>query len=190
MKSLISTFLLTGAIMIFSGCSEENSLVPGLDLTEPGTASLKSAVKKPAAHLVGVMDLEFDLFADPLNDPVWVGTIDIEGYGIYGMRFFHPDPPRDFSKASPFEETFEIYSLTENENVVLAGPDVGVLTLAKMPDPCPYRMNGTIEIAEPPFEAWLGRNVHMKGTITWQVLSLPDGPTVAPATAPGVFRIN
>ena len=47
-----------------------------------------------------------------------------------------------------------------------------------------------IEVAEEPFEMWLGRHVHMSGIITWQVLETPDGPVIAPATAPGILRIN
>lgn len=194
MKSTIFSLLLFGAVTLFLGCSEENSLVPGLDQTEPGSGVLKSAVK-PSANLRGVMDLVSDLDAVWPDDPVWVGTIEFEGYGTYGMRFYHLSPFRDYSQASPFEEWFEIYTLTEDEEdetVVLAGPDVGVTTLAnKPPEPCPYRMNGEIEVATEPFEGWLGRHVHMRGMITWQVLTLPDGSVVvAPETAPGVFRIN
>jgi hypothetical protein len=51
-------------------------------------------------------------------------------------------------------------------------------------------MNGEIDVANAPFAEWLGRNVHMSGVITWQVLDTPDGPIVAPETAPGTFRIN
>lgn len=191
MKSTFFSFLLIGAVTLFIGCSEENSLVPGLDLTEPGSSSLKSAIK-PTANLCGVMDLDFDLAAVVPDDPVWVGTVEFEAYGSYGMRFYHLSPFRDYSQASPFEEWFEIYTLTGDETVVLAGPDVGVTTLAnKPPEPCPYRMNGEIEVAEEPFEGWLGGHVHMSGMITWQVLTLPDGSiVVAPETAPGVFRVN
>lgn len=191
MKSTFLLILLIGAVTLFSGCSEDNSLIPGLDQTETESASLKSAVK-PSANLRGVMDLVFNLGAESPDVPVWVGTIEIEGYDNYGMRFYHLSPFRDYSQASPFEEWFEIFTLTEDETVVLAGPDVGVTTLAnKPPEPCTYRMNGEIEIALEPFEDWLGRHVHMKGMITWQVFTLPDNSVVvAPATAPGVFRVN
>jgi hypothetical protein len=135
------------------------------------------------------MELDFT-FGEWPEEPVWVGTISFEGFGDYGIRFFHLSPFRDYSQASPFEERFEIYN-TGDEAVVLAGPDVGVTTLAnKPPEPCTYRMNGEIDVATEPFEMWLGRNVHMSGIITWQVLDTPDGPVIAPATAPGTFRIN
>ena len=186
MKNTIFTILLSGAIILFIGCSNENFLVPTLD---EGTETLKST--KPAATLNGIMDLNFDLFAVWPDDPVWVGTVTFEEYGEYGMRFYHLSPFRDYSQASPFEEWWEIYTL-DDETVVLAGPDKGLTTLAnKPPEPCKYRMNGEIEVAEEPFEGWLGRNVHMQGTITWQVLTLPDGSTaVAPELAPGTFRAN
>ncbi|MHA1979267.1 MAG: hypothetical protein ACW98I_20360 [Candidatus Hodarchaeales archaeon] len=142
--------------------------------------------KKP---LIGDMELDFTFGAWP-EEPVWVGTIDIEGYGVFGMRFFHLTPFRDYSQVSPFEETFEIYDL-ETEVVVLGGPDIGRTILAnKPPEPVKYVMNGEIDVATWPFEMWLGRNVHMCGIITWQIFETPDGPVVAPATAPGIFRIN
>lgn len=191
MKSKTISILVIGAVTLLLACSEDNSMVPGLDQAEPGSGSLKTAAK-PSANLRGEMDLTFDLSAEVPDDPVWVGTIEIEDYGTYGMRFYHLSPFRDYSQASPFEEWFEIYTLTVDEKVVLAGPDVGVTTLAnKPPEPCSYRMNGEIEVAEAPFEEWMGRPVHMKGMITWQILTLPDGSiVVAPESAPGVFRIN
>jgi hypothetical protein len=186
MKSSIFLFLVFGVALFISGCSEDNSLVPGSDQSDQGSSSLKSTAK-PSANLTGEMDLYFDLTSVPPTDPVWVGTIDFEGYGTYGMRFFHLSPFRDYSQASPFEEYFEIYDLTD-ATIVLAGPDVGVTTLAnKPPEPCKYRMNGEIDVAAEPFEGWLGRHVHMSGMITWQII--PEvGPV--PATAPGIFRIN
>jgi hypothetical protein len=52
-----------------------------------------------------------------------------------------------------------------------------------------YRMNGGVNGASEPFEAWLGRNVHMSGTIEWY--DAPDMPwDGAPHFAPGVFRAN
>ncbi len=191
MKNLILLFLVFGAALLISGCSEDNSMVPGSDQNEQGARYLKSTAK-PSANLRGEMDLYFDLTAVVPDDPVWVGTITFEGNGTYGMRFYHLSPFRDYSQASPFEEYFEIFTLTPDSTVILAGPDVGVTTTAnKPPEPCTYRMNGEIEVAAAPFEGWLGRHVHMGGIITWQILTLPDGSTViAPETAPGIFRIN
>ncbi len=138
------------------------------------------------------MDLQFNLAGVPPGDPSWIGTIDFEGYGTFGIRFFHLSPFKDYSQASPFEEWWEIYMLTPDEKVVMAGPDEGVLTLAnKPPEPCKGHMNGKIDIALEPFEGWLGRNVHMSGLAYWQELTMPDGTSViVPVAAPLIFRAN
>ncbi|MHA1947481.1 MAG: hypothetical protein ACXAC6_05675 [Candidatus Hodarchaeales archaeon] len=142
--------------------------------------------------LRGTMTLDFAPFAVWPEEPVWVGTIDIDGYGVYGMRFFHLTPFKDYSQASPFEEYFEIYNL--DTGVVLGGSDVGLTVLAnKPPEPVKYIMNGMVLEATGGFEEWLGRNVHMSGIITWTFLILPDGTQtdiLVPDTAPGTFRIN
>jgi hypothetical protein len=185
MKRSILMFLVIGVIIIFFGCSEDSLMTP-----ESDQASTRLKGTKPAANLTGEMDLYFDLAAVWPDDPVWVGTVTFEDYGVYGMRFYHLSPFKEYSQASPFEDYFEIYNLSD-ETVVLGGPDVGVTVLAnKPPDPTKYHMNGEIDAAAEPFEEWLGRNVHMSGVITWQVLSTPDGPVVAPATAPGTIRLN
>jgi hypothetical protein len=184
---LCSIFFVLSAFLIFT-CSVDNPTAPQISQSDQVPALL---AKKPAPNLIGEMDLYFELLAVPPDDPVWVGTITFEEYGTFGMRFFHLSPFRDYSQASPFEEYFEIYD--DDEIVVLAGPDVGVTTLAnKPPEDTKYRMNGEIEVAEPPFEEeWLGRKVHMSGVITWEFVTLDDGTvTLAPATAPGTFRIN
>lgn len=187
MKNSILLFLVFGAALLISGCSEDNSMVPGSDQNELGSSSLKSTAK-PSANLRGEMDLYFDLTAVVPDDPVWVGTITFEGNGTYGMRFYHLSPFRDYSQASPFEEWFEIYDVYDETIVYLAGPDVGVTVLAnKPPEPCTYRMNGEIEVAIEPFAEWIGRHVHMSGVITWQVI---PGVGPVPDTAPGKFRIN
>jgi len=186
MKISILLYLVFGAALLLSGCSEDNSMVPGSDQNEQGSVYLKSTAK-PSANLRGEMDLYFTFGQWP-EEPVWAGTIDLEGYGVYGMRFYHLSEFKEYSQASPFEEYFEIFTLTADETVVLAGPDVGITTLAnKPPEPTRYRMNGEIEVAIEPFEGWLGRNVHMSGVITWQVI---PGVGPVPDTAPGKFRIN
>jgi len=174
-----------GATIFFFGCSKDDSLTPESDPGNLTESSLKSA-KKPSAHLTGAMDLYFNpgIFTDPTL-PVWEGTIDLEGYGLYGMRFFSLSPQKGYSQASPFEEYFEIFE-TGDETVVLAGHDAGVSTLANSK----YRMNGEIEVANAPFEMWLGRGVHMSGIITWQNIGTPEAPVMVPETAPGTFRIN
>lgn len=196
MKRYINLFLVLGAILLIYGCSEKDELSPNSDSpaiaqSEEVSPLLKSA-KKPAANLIGEMDLYFTFGDWEAGDSVWAGTVTFEDYGTYGMHFYHLTPFKEYSQASPFEEWFEIYELgTDPIVVVLAGPDVGVTTTAnKPPEPCKYRMNGEIEVAEAPFEGWLGRHVHMSGEITWQILQTPDGPVVVPETAPGIFRVN
>ncbi len=184
MKRSILMFLVIGVTIVFLGCSEDSPMTPGSD---QATTRLKGT--KPSANLIGAMELDFT-FGNWPAEPVWVGTVTFEDYGVYGIRFYHLSPFKDYSQVSPFEEYFEIYDLSD-ETVVLGGPDAGVTVLAnKPPDPTKYVMNGEIDVATAPFEAWLGRNVHMSGVITWQVLSTPDGPVVVPATAPGTLRIN
>jgi hypothetical protein len=186
MKTSVFGLLIFGAFLVFTGCSEDSFLVPELNETDLVSSQLKSAVK-PAANLKGTMDLTF-----MGTNPVWVGTITFQGYpDAYGMRFFHLSPQKGFSQASPFEEYFEIYDMDDPDHVYLGGPDVGVTVLAnKPPEPCTYRMNGEIDVANAPFEMWLGRHVHMGGIITWQVLTIDGETVVLPLNAPGKFRIN
>ena len=194
MKRSIVVLLVIGVTIIFFGCSHDNSLTVGPDLGDQATAPL---AKKPSPNLRGTMDLYYDVTAAWPEEPVWVGTIDIEGHGTYSMRFFHLTLFKEYSQASPFEERFEIYEEGgdpdnyEDDVIYLAGPDVGVTTLAnKPPDPCKYRMNGEIDVATGPFEMWMGRKVHMSGIITWKNLGTSEEPVYAPDTAPGTLRIN
>jgi hypothetical protein len=192
MKNSVLMFLVIGVTVFFFGCSEHYSVAPELDPSDQDATSLKSG-KKPSANLKGTMELTFNLAGafDP-EIPVWEGTIMLEGYqDAFGLRFFHLSPDKGFSQASPFEETFQIYNLNDPGQVYLAGPDVGVTTLAnKPPDPCKYRMNGEIDVANPPFAGWLGRNVHMSGIITWENIGTAEEPIIVPKEAPGILRIN
>ena len=191
MKNLRLLFVSTVTVIAFIGCSENDPLIvdPVADNSMESSA-LKSA--KPAAHLIGVANLQINLEGVPPDDPTWIGSIDFEGYGTFGIRYFHLSPFRDYSQASPFEEWWEVYTLDADETVVMAGPDAGVLTLANKPyGPCPGRMNGKIEVASGSFEPWLGRNVHMSGWVTFQELGLPDGTTIMiPICGPLAFRVN
>lgn len=183
MKRSRLVFLIIGVSIIFFGCSKDDFSAPDLGQSDQQIASLKSA--KTSSKLVGIMDLYFNLafLGDP-NLPVWEGTISFDGTE-YGMRFFSLSEQKGFSKASPFEERFEIYDLGD-ETVYLAGFDEGVTTLANSK----YRMNGEVDTSIGPFDGWLDRPVHMSGVITWQELTTPDGIIVLPATAPGTFRMN
>ena len=187
MKSSRLMVLIIGVAIVVSACSKDDLFAPGLDQSDPEETTLKAA-KKPAAKLVGIMALDFNLLViDDPTLPVWEGTIDFGVHGIYGMRFFNIGGEGNVnSKASPFEEIFEIYELADEDVILLAGHDEGVTTLANSK----YRMNGEIEVANVPFEMWLGRKVHMSGDITWVNLGSPEDPVMVPETAPGVFRIN
>ena len=177
MKHSIIFFLIIGVAMLFWSCSENHSTAPELSQSDLVTNSL---AKKPAANLIGTMELDF-MFVNP----VWVGTVDLEGYGVYGIRFENLGGI-DVGQASHFVENFEIYDLLSPTTIYMGASDFGVVSMANSK----YRMNGEIDVAIAPFEMWLGRHVHMSGEITWQVLETPDGPVVAPATAPGTLRIN
>ena len=195
MKRSICMFLISGMIIIYSGCSEDNVISP---VSQPSGLVAASSVnpsdnaRKPSSHLTGTMDLNFTGHVG-LENPIWIGTINIEGFGEFGMRFFHLSPPKGFSQASPFEEYWEIFDSADPTVVYLGGSDEGVTTLAnKPPDPCNYVMNGEVKVANEPFDNWMGRNVHMSGIITFQFITLPDGTVQGPvpATAPGTFQIN
>ena len=184
MKRLILMFLVIGTVLIFFGCQEESALAPELGESNPELMYLA----KPLPNLVGTMALDFTFGAWP-EVPVWVGTITFDGYGefdgVYGIRFFHLSPLKEYSQASPFEEYFEIYDLEDVDVVYLGGPDAGVTTLAnKPPEPTKYRMNGEIDTATGDFEVWMGRNVHINGIAFWAIYP------VLPDYATGTFRIN
>ncbi len=182
-------FLAIGAAIIFSGCSKDEFLAPELDQIDQAESTLKSATK-PAAHLTGIMALDFNLFflGNPAL-PVWEGTIDLEGYGLYGMRFFSLSAPRDYSQASPFEEDFIIYELGNPTNVYAEGWEAGVASHAnRAPDPMKFVTNGKIEKAYGPLEMWEGRNVHISGIVENWV----DHPIygLIPEYATSTMRIN
>ena len=163
--------------MIFVSCNENNPISPELSQMDLSNTTL---TKKPVATLNGTMELDF-----MFENPVWVGKVDLEGYGEYGIRFYNLGG-KDVGNASHFVENFEIYDLQSPTTIYLGASDFGVVSLANSK----YRMNGEVDMANAPFTDWLGRNVHMSGIITWQTLETPDGPVVAPATAPGILRIN
>ena len=162
-----------------------------------------ATAKKP---LVGDMELEFNLNFDttwPCNHITWAGTVDFDG-DMYEMIFI-PTDAKDVGNAHHFWEDWLIYPYDPQNPLfvwgdfeprvlvacdpgevspVLWGTDKGVSSPNSK-----YRMNGTIDGAEPPFEDWLGRNVHMSGTIEWyDDVALPWFG--APHYAPGVFRAH
>ena len=170
MKLSILVFLIIGATLIFFGCSEKNPSAPGLSQSDQVTHTLA----KP--HLTGTTDADFV----PSNAPhYWVGTINIDG-DTYGLRFESLGPPRPYPQASPFKEYFEIYEEGDVTNVYLAGPNAGVLNYGNSK----FVANGEVEVANFPFEMYLGRNVHISGTVIWEIFP------VLPDQAIGTLRIN
>jgi hypothetical protein len=151
--------------------------------------------------LIGTMDLQFNLGSLEPGDevPGWVGTVTIDGVD-YGMAFFNLGTGKPFDSQPSggvifFEETWVIYQdlhfvfeeveggfiLTEFDpgDVLLSGYDRGVVTVANGT----YRMNGFVEEANGPYTSWLGRQVHMSGTVIFSAQGAPN-------FAPGTFRLN
>ena len=177
MKKLIFIFLFFGIATLYIGCSDNNPSAPQLNQSDQVTKTLD---KKPAPNLIGVMDLTF-VYNPAVSDVAWEGTIDFEGYPTYGIRFHHTGGEIK-GQSNHFEESFEIF---DGSGVLLAGPDAGVEPIAnKPPAPVKYMSNGVVEVANAPFEMWLGRNTHMSGIVIF------DQVTGVPLTAPGTFRIN
>jgi hypothetical protein len=167
-------FLFIGIALLYFGCSENNSSAPGLSQSDQVTNFLAKR------SLTGPVYLDFTTANPPY---FWVGTVTF-GTETYDLRFKSvgnppPPPPRAFVFAERFE-IYEVGHLGDPDYLLLEGPDAGVV-------PCgndKYVANGKVEIANEPFEIWLGRNVHTNGVITWIV------PCVLPAGATGTFRIN
>jgi hypothetical protein len=169
MKLSILVFLVIGATLIFFGCSENNPSAPGLSQSDLVTHTLA----KP--HLTGTTDTDFT----GVFPYFWVGTIIIDDV-TYGLRFESVGPPPPLPpRAFVFKERFEIWD-EEFNTLYLAGTDDGVLNYGNSK----FVMNGEVEVANEPFEMWMGRNVHISGTVFWEIY--PVLPDYALAT----FRIN
>ena len=168
MKLSILVFLVIGATLIFFGCSENNPSAPGLSQNDQVTNTLA----KP--HLTGTTYCDFT----GVPPYFWVGTITIDDV-IYDLRFKSLGDPPSPPRASQFEEEFEISS-DGFTTLLLQGPNAGVLNFGNSK----FVANGEVEVANAPFEMWLGRNVHISGTVFWEIF--PVLPDYALAT----FRIN
>jgi hypothetical protein len=180
MKHLMLVFLVIGATLIFFGCSENSTSAPELSQGDQVTNSLA----KP--HLTGHQVTPFTLTPPTF----WNGTVDFGEDGKYGLTFVSYEPPRAYSQASPFYEDFSIYELGNPANVYLKGWNAGVVTYANNPpDPCKFLANGKVEEAYGPLEEWLGRNVHIRGTVFWNPVPHPDFGLL-PDHAEATFRIN
>lgn len=156
------------------------------------------SAKKP---LIGHMELYLILEPQtPYSYPqgefelvTWEGKITFKAE--YYMRFFilgsgKPGNP-ETGKASHFGEIWEIWTADPDECglPILWGTDEG-LTNVEKDLTWKYRMNGIVKEAfdyegYPEFSMWAGRNVHMSGTIIWNLVPFAVG-----SEAPGIFRIN
>ena len=168
--------------------------------------------KKP---LRGSMDLEFNVWWHPLlggpgyNEweiPDWMGTITFDGDDTeYGMAFFAFTTGKPFDEQNPgmaffFGEIWAIYEDVElitildeegnfvsqefiGTNLLMWGYDYGVTVGSN----AKYHMNGDVQFDDI-FGVYVGRHVHMSGTITYYT----EGPfTGFPNYSDdGQFRVN
>jgi len=184
MKTSNLWLLVMGMIMLSFGCTENPFLPsPEDDMPLKQNACLKSA-KKPASNLVGDTDVPFTMTPPTF----WNGTVDFGSQGVFGLTFFSEGEPRDYSQASPYNETWVIYyegtDYNDPANVVMRGWNKGVVTYAnKMPDPINFLANGEVMEAYGPFEEWEGCNFHIKGLVYLVIPGLPE-------KAVGQIRIN
>ena len=171
MKSLISIFLFVGIVTLYIGCSDNNPSAPALSQDDQVTNTLD---KKPAANLIGVMELTFV----GSGGVSWEGTIDFEGYPQYQIYFHGSAESEERGKSYHFVESFEIM---DGSVLLLAVSDEGIEPGNLKSETPMYMSNGVVTEANPPFAEWLGRKTHMSGIVTLDT---------NPWTAPGILRIN
>ena len=172
MKNLIYIFLFFGIALLYISCSDNNPSSPQLNQTNLVSNTLD---KKPAANLVGVMELTY------VGAVVsWTGTITFEDYGTFEINFYGSPESEERGKSFHFVERFEI--LDGGVNIVLAVSDEGIEPGNLKADTFKYMSNGIVTDASAPFEMWLDRNTHMSGIIDFD----EDGNMIAP----GILRIN
>jgi len=172
MKSLISIFLFVGIVTLYIGCSDNNPSAPALSQDDQVTNTLD---KKPAANLIGVMELTFV----GSGGVSWEGTIDFEGYPQYQIYFHDSAESEERGKSYHFVESFEIM---DGSVLLLAVSDEGIEPGNLKVETPMYMSNGVVTEANPPFAEWLGRKTHMSGVIIFD--------ETGGMTAPGTLRIN
>ncbi len=151
-----------------------------------------------AQPLYGTVNAQFNLgFPGPQNViPDWVGHISIND-NEYGIVFFNLGTGKSFDNELQgnvvfFTEQWVIYSSMDfqfNDQgvmtywnhgpVLMSGDDTGIVSLANSN----YHMNGGVQLANGLFHNYLGKTVHISGTVLWDVNGNPQ-------FAPGQFRIN
>lgn len=89
-----------------------------------------------------------------------------EGVPLTG-KSFDADPNL---KVHFFEEIWRIYEFEGGNytvegfapaDLVMEGHDTGITNIKNSK----YHMNGSVDVAEDPFEEWIGRSVHMRGVV-------------------------
>ena len=168
-RSILLLLVVAFALLLFA-CSENPSTAPGVTQNEFVENTM---AKKPAPKLIGKIDCDFTGTAPYF----WVGTVDFGKDGVYGIRY-EALTRKDVGNVYHFTENFEIHIIGDPDNIILSGSDFGVLAFSNFEG----RMNGLVEVANPPFGMWLGRNLHMSGA----AIMGPDGPVAFD----GTIRIN
>jgi len=160
MKSLIVVLLFLGIAMFYFGCSDSTPSGPNLGQNDQVTATLD---KKPAPNLIGIVYATLVYDPESGSDVSWVGTIDFDGYPTYDIIFHAGEGSEVRGKTFHFKESFEIFN---NSALLLAGSDEGVEPPANENKGTEnFMSNGVIDVANAPFEMWLGRNLHQSGVV-------------------------
>jgi hypothetical protein len=162
MKRLILVFFLIGITAIYFSCSDNIPSAPQLNQSDQVTNTLD---KKPAANLIGIVATTLVYDPSSGSDVSWIGTIDFEGHPIYQI-IFHAGEGTEFrGKSFHYVESWEIFN--SSGVLLLAGSDEGIeppLNINK--EAQKFMSNGVVEVANVPFEMWLGRNAHQDGVVT------------------------
>lgn len=114
-----------------------------------------------------------------LENPIWRGPVsgDINGTIEWSNVGTGKRGDQDPGKTIPFAEEWVIKD--GSGNMILTGTDEGVVSPNSE-----YRMNGVVTGAAPQWSHLIGRQMHGRGTITW------DPETGLPLTASGTIRID
>lgn len=170
MKHSIWIIFIVVVTILFFACNERPSTAPEMTQNEFVGNTI---AKKPAPNLIG------EIYCDFTGTPpyFWVGTVDFGGGVVHGIKY-EALTRKDVGNVFHFTENFEIYDLEPPYDIYLAGSDFGVVSWSNLEG----RMNGVVEVANPPYEGWLGRKVHMGGAL----IMGPDGPLAFD----GTIRIN
>lgn len=152
MKQSIWIILILGIALLLFACNEQPTTAPELSQSDNVTNTM---AKKPMPKLVG------DIYCDFTGTPpyFWVGEVEFPGDVVHGIRYESLGIPVLHGQSSHFKERFEIHTLGDPGDILIAGYDFGVLVYSNLDG----RMRGVVDVANPPYEEWLGRRVNMGG---------------------------